>query len=386
MFQRLCKLSLNNSFFLFGARATGKSTLVRGLGKGLNMVSVDLLDPAQYEEATLRPSELAARIRGIAGPDTWIFIDEVQKAPRILDVAQQLIDQKDARFILTGSSARKVKRGGANLLAGRAYNYQLYPLTSVELGSSFDLNHYLSLGGLPRTWNISDAQERIIYLRSYVSTYLKEEIAEEQIVRKLEPFGRFLQVAAQCSGKVINYSSIAKDVGTSDQTVKTYFQILEDTLVGFILPAFSESVRKSQGQSPKFYLFDTGVLRTLQRVIDQPLSDRNYEYGNLFEHFIIHEIKRRAEYLGRDYSYSFLRTQRDQEIDLIIERPGRKRAVIEIKSTTQIREADVNILKQLGSDIQDAELFCLSRDPDRKRYGEIIAINWKDGIEEILDY
>jgi uncharacterized protein len=285
---------------------------------------------------------------------------------------------------LTGSSARKLRRGGANLLAGRAYTYNLFPLTASELADQFDLDARLAYGGLPRVWNITDPFERAVYLRSYVSTYLKEEIAQEQILRKLEPFSRFLPIASQCSGKIINYSSIARDVGVSDQTVKIYFQILEDTLIGFMLPAFHESVRKAQSKSPKFYLFNTGVLRTLCRVIDQPLSDRNCEYGNLFEHFVIQEIRTRAKYLSRDYSYSFFRTAGDQEIDLIIDRPGRKRALIEIKSTTCLREQDITSLQRLSGDIRNSELFCLSRDPQAKQFDKLLALPWREGIDEIL--
>lgn len=189
-----------------------------------------------------------------------------------------------------------MRRGGGNLLAGRAYSFQLFPLTSVELADRLDLDTHLAFGGLPTIWNITDQRERALYLRSYVTTYLKEEISEEQVVRKIEPFSRFLQVAAQSSGMIVNYSKISRDVGVSDQTVKTFFQILEDTLLGMILPPYHRSIQEAQGQSPKFYLFDTGVVRTPNRQIDRPLSDETYNYGALFEHFVIHEITRRSIY------------------------------------------------------------------------------------------
>ena len=198
--------------------------------------------------------------------------DRIQKAPKLLDSVQKLIDRDNGRFILTGSSARKLKRGAANLLGGRAYTYNLFPFVSSELKDKFDLNQYLAFGGLPKTWLISSPEERVLYLRSYVNTYLKEEIAEEQIVRKLEPFRKFLQVAAQASGTILNYSAIARDVGVSDQTVRTYFDILEETLLGFHLPPFGRSIRKAQGKSHKFYLFDSGVIRALKRTIDQEYS------------------------------------------------------------------------------------------------------------------
>lgn len=384
MFNRTLNPLKTNSFFLFGARGTGKSTLIRNIFQGIPTLEIDLLNPLQFEQATLGLSELLARINSALDQNQWIFIDEVQKSPKLLDYVQSMIDQRGAKFILSGSSARKLKRGGANLLAGRAFTYNLHPLTRQELAGSFDLNTHLAFGGLPRVWNTASVEERILFIRSYVTTYLKEEIAEEQIVRKLEPFAKFLQVAGQSSGKIVNYSSIAGDVGVSDQTIKSYFQILEDTLLGFFIPAFNESIRKSQGKSPKFYFYDTGILRGLKRTIDQPLTESTYEYGDLFEHFIIQEIRRRAEYKGYDFEYSFLRLANNHEIDLIIDRPGKPRAIIEIKSTNSIQEKHTQTLFNLGSDIKNSELFLLSRDPNKKRFGTLRCFYWEEGINEIL--
>jgi len=385
MFRRWLNPLNSNNFLLFGARGVGKSTLVKSMLEGSRTLLIDLLDPVQFEQATLGIGELMARIEswGKNGGE-WVFIDEVQKAPKLLDLAQKFIDQTQLKFILTGSSARKLKRGGVNLLAGRAYTYSLYPLLASELGDAFDINQYLSFGGLPRIWGIKSTHERIIYLRSYVSTYLKEEIAEEQVVRKFEPFTKFLQVAARSSGKIVNFANIARDVGVAGHTVKTYFQILEDTLIGHLLPAFSESVRRSQSLSPKFYFFDPGLLRALLRQVDQPLTEQTYNYGNLFEHFIINELKRSAEYKSHDFQFSFLRTANNQEIDLIIDRPGHKRAVVEIKYTTNLRESDVTVTNRLGSEISDASLYCLSRDSTRKQFGAVDAMHWQDGIAEII--
>ena len=295
-----------------------------------------------------------------------------------------MIDRQKGKFALSGSSARKLKRGSANLLAGRAYTYNLHPLTSVELEADFKLIDYLAFGGLPHIWNIHSAEEKTLYLRSYITTYLKEEVAEEQIVRKLEPFSKFLQVAAQSSGQIVNYKNISKDVGVSDQTVKSYFQILEDTLLGFMIPSFSHSIRKSQGKSPRFYFFDNGVLRALRRTVNQPVSESNYEFGSLFEHFIIQEIKNRGGYMGKDYNYYFLRLASDDEIDLIIDRPGKPLAAIEIKSTTAIKEEHTKVIRRLGPDLGDAELFLLSRDQNSKRFGELKCLHWEEGIKEIF--
>ena len=385
MLSRLCKPLISNSFLLFGARGAGKSTLVKALLRPLNPLIINLLEAAQIESALFALPELEARIEAAVESGRWIFIDEIQKAPRLLDVAHRLIDEKGGRFAISGSSARKLRRGGANLLAGRAYSFELFPLTSVELADRFDLDTHLAYGGLPSIWNITDQRERALYLRSYVTTYLKEEISEEQIVRKIEPFSRFLQVAAQSSGKIINYSKIAKDVGVSDQTVKTYFQILEDTLLGTILPPYHRSIRKAQGQSPKFYFFDTGVIRALNRQLDRPLSDETYNYGILFEHFVIHEIQRRAAYAERDWAFSFIRTADDQELDLIIDRPGMSTVVVEIKSTTRIRPEDAVVAARLGKDIPGSQIVVLSRDTEAKQYEAVRCMHWSEGLTEIFE-
>jgi len=380
MLRRQCNPLISNSFLLFGARGTGKSTLTKALLSPFNPLVVNLLESTQIERALFALPELEATIEAAVSSGRWVFIDEIQKAPRLLDIAQRLIDEKGAKFAISGSSARKLRRGGGNLLAGRAYSFQLFPLTSEELADAFDLDTHLAFGGLPTIWNSTDQRERTLYLRSYVTTYLKEEISEEQIVRKVEPFSRFLQVAAQSSGSIINYSSIARDVGVSDQTVKTYFQILEDTLIGMTLPPYHRSIRKAQGQSPKFYLFDTGVIRTLNRQIDRPLTDETYNYGTLFEHFIIHEITRRALYAERDWAFSFLRTADGQEVDLVIDRPGMKTIVAEIKSTKVVRAEHTEVVARLGKDIPDSEIVLLSRDTEPKQYGNVRCMHWRDGI------
>ncbi len=338
----------------------------------------------EQEQVAFALPELVARIKAQLALQRWIFIDEIQKAPKLLDTVQKLIDQNNGRFILTGSSARKLKRGAANMLGGRAYTYNLFPFVSSELGGLFDLNQHLAFGGLPKTWSIQSPEERVLYLRSYINTYLKEEIAEEQIVRKLEPFRKFLQVAAQASGTILNYSAISRDVNVSDQTVRTYFDILEETLLGFHLPPYERSLRKAQGKAHKFYLFDTGVIRALRRTIDQPFNESTYEYGILFEHFVIGEIRRRAEYLFKDFSYSYLRTPYGMEIDLIVERPGRKTCVIEIKSSTSVKEEHTKNLTHLGPDFGDAELLIISRDPHPKRFGKISCLPWEQGIEMVV--
>ncbi len=201
-----------------------------------------------------------------------MLLDEIQKVPKLLDEVHRLIEEKtDKIFILTGSSARKLKHGGANLLAGRAFVYHLFTLSCFELKEKFDLEKALHWGTLPKIFSLDGDSEKSEFLRSYADTYLKEEIWNEQVVRKLQPFRRFLEVAAQCNGKIINYANIARDVGVDDKTIKEYFCILEDTMIGFFLEPFRNSFRKRLVEKPKFYFFDTGIVRSLSRRLSVPL-------------------------------------------------------------------------------------------------------------------
>ncbi len=383
MLHRLVKFLPTHSFFLFGARGTGKTYLLNHRLKSERTLHINLLDPEEERRLALNPSSLLQRVQSLDAKIDCVFIDEVQKVPALLDVVHHCIEQQGLRFALTGSSARKLKRGGANLLAGRAFTHHLYPLCAAELGSHFELDDVLRWGSLPRLLQLPSEEEKAAYLRSYTITYLKEEIAMEQIVRKLDPFQRFLPIAAQMSGEVINFSKIARDVGVSVKTVQGYFTILEDTLLGRFIQPFHESVRKRQTGNPKFYLFDTGVRRALQRQLTLPLERRSYDYGQAFEHFVINEINRLQHYLNRDYELSFLRTHDNAEIDLIIERPGQARALIEIKSATHITRDDLRHLLRFGADIAESECFCLSQDPHPKVIDGVHCLPWQQGLEAL---
>jgi predicted AAA+ superfamily ATPase len=383
MVNRLSKILINNSFFLFGARGVGKTYWLEQILPKNSTHIINLLDPLEEEKFLLDPGELLKRIEQLKENHTHIMIDEIQKAPKLLDLVQHAIEKTDLVFALTGSSARKLKRGGANLLAGRAFTYYFYPFSHRELADDFDLNFALRWGTLPKVCNLTTDEERQLYLRSYVNTYLKEEIAEEQIVRKLDPFRKFLQIASQSSGTIINFSKIAKDTGVSIPTVQTYFQILEDTLLGTILSPFHESIRKRQFENPRFYFFDNGVRRALDRTITIDLIPQTSAYGVAFEHFIVNEIIKLKAAKNLDFELSYLRTYGDAEIDLIIERPGLPRALIEIKSKTHISDEDVRHLQSLGPDIPNSESFCLSNDPNSKKIGSVACLPWQTGLIEI---
>lgn len=383
MFNRLLRFSPNSSFFLFGARGTGKTYLLKQRFRPSESLYIDLLDPDEIDTYSLRPRTLVEQLAALPETTEWIIIDEIQRVPKLLDLVHQQIESSRFKFALSGSSARKLKHGGANLLAGRAFVNHLFPLTSREIGEQFSLEQALAWGTLPRLFALENDEDRRDFLRTYAHIYLREEISQEQIVRKLEPFRRFLFVAAQMSGRIINFSKIAREVGASTPTVQTYFQILEDTLVGFLLEPFHESIRKRQSGNPKFYFFDTGVQRALENTLTVELKPQTYAYGLAFEHFVINEINRLQSYAKKDYRLSFLRTKDGVEIDLIIERPGLKRALIEIKSTERVNEEDVRSLQFLGKDISNSEAFCLSLDPTPKKIGDVLCLPWQQGLEEI---
>jgi len=383
MVNRLIHLPRRGSFFLFGARGTGKTHLLHEHFKSSEIVYFDLLDPELFQTLSLRPKALSEQLDALSKRIQWAVIDEVQRIPELLNVVHQQIESRHRQFALTGSSARKLKRGGANLLAGRATLLHLFPFTARELGKQFMLRDALQWGTLPKIHSLKTSEEKHDYLRTYTYTYLQEEITQEQVLRRLDPFRRFLPVAAQMSGQIINFSKIAAEVGTTVVTVQSYFRILEDTLIGFLLDPFHESIRKRQRENPKFYFFDTGVQRALENTLQVELRPRTYAFGNAFEHFVINEIMRLASYQKKDYRFSYLRTKDGVEIDLIVERPGLKRALVEIKSTQRVAEDDVRALKQLAPDISRSESFCLSLDPTPKKISGISCYPWLQGLGEL---
>jgi len=383
MFNRDVTFPENNSFFLFGARGTGKTFLLKDRFESSKALYIDLLDPEHNQTYSLRPRTLVEQIAALPEKTEWVIIDEIQKVPRLLDLVHQQIEQSRFKFAMSGSSARKLKHGGANLLAGRAFVNYIFPLTGREIGDRFSLESALAWGTLPRIFALESVDDKRDFLRTYTHIYLKEEITEEQVVRRLDPFRRFLFVAAQMSGQIVNFSKIAREVGASTPTVQTYFQILEDTLVGFLLEPFHESIRKRQRDNPKFYFFDTGVQRALNNTLTIELRPQTYAFGLAFEHLVINEINRLQSYAKKDYRFSYLRTKDGVEIDLIIERPGLKRALVEIKSTEQVTEDDVRPLQHMEKDIANSEAFCLSLDSTAKKIGEVLCFPWQRGLEEI---
>ena len=383
MFHRLLQTTRNHSFFLFGARGTGKTTYIRDAFEPEASLYIDLLDPETEDAYRRTPRRLENQVRALPDAVEWVLIDEVQRAPRLLDLVHRLIESTGKRFVLTGSSGRKLRRGASNLLAGRAFVYNLHPLTAPELGDAFDIDDALRWGTLPEICSLRGNDDREAYLRAYALTYLKEEIVAEQVVRRLDPFRHFLEVAAQSNGMVVNYANIAKDVGADPKAVKAYFGILEDTLVGFLLPAYHRSIRKQQRVSPKFYFFDGGVKRALDRTLRVPLNAGTYEYGKAFEHFVITQIAHLSSYRHPDWRLSHLRTGSGAEIDLVIERPGQSEALIEIKSARRIDERDVRGLARFTGDFANPTALCVSQDPTRMQIDGVLCLHWRDALAEL---
>jgi len=382
MIHRLCKLSKSNSFFLFGPRGTGKSTLLKQWSQGLDCLEIDLLEPETELRYSAHPQSLLADWK--SKKTKWIFIDEIQKVPALLDVVHQGIEKHGIKFALTGSSARKLRRGSANLLGGRAFEFHLHPFSSLELGRDFDLNASLAFGTLPKIFSLEDDSDKKRFLYSYISTYLKEEILVEQVIRKIEPFRRFLEVAGQMNGKILNYAAIARDASVEERSVQRYYQILGDTLLGFFLEPYQGSIRKRQSQKSKFYFFDCGVTRALQNTLELDLHPRTPPYGDLFEQFVINEFIRQNDYLEKRARFSYFRTKDDLEVDLIVELPGKGPILVEIKSKTKIASEDLRHLQAVRKDLAKSKGYVLSNDPNACEIDGIRCLPWREGLSEIL--
>lgn len=394
MFPRYMKPSLFQSFFLFGARGTGKSTLLRELfgfpegartgAKGHKAIYIDLLDTDEEQLFSTRPQALTERLDGLPPHIEWVVIDEIQKVPRLLDCVHQVIESKKRKFALTGSSARKLKAGAANLLAGRASVYHLSPITSLEQGIEFSLETALAFGSLPKILTLKNNEERATVLRAYAQTYLKEEVWAEQLVRKIETFRKFVEVVAQMNGKILNHAAIARDTNADVKTIHSYFEVLEETLLGFHLEAFDSSFRSRLAKKPKFYLFDCGVARALSRTLTVPLLPQTSAFGEAFEHFVISEALRIHSLREKDFRFSYLQTKDGLEVDSVIERPGRPLALIEIKSAEFVRDDMLASLNRMATEFPSAELYCLCREKMRRVVGRVQVVPWKEGLCEAL--
>jgi len=340
------------AFFLFGPRGTGKSTWIKQ--NFPHSLLIDLLSNATYLDHLKDPSLLKKEALAYS-PDTWIIIDEIQKITALLNEVQDLMENHGyKRFALTGSSARKLRRDGGNLLAGRAILKQLFPLTFEELNYSISVEQALNYGTLPASVNAASNEDRIDFLASYVETYLREEIREEGLVRRLESFARFLDVASLAAAQVTNLQSLARDSGVGRNSVRSFFSILEDTLMGCWLPAYRPRAKVKEIAHPKFYWFDTGVLRAAAGGFRQPLpSDWQ---GRMLETWLFHELSAYIHYHACGGELSYWRTPSGSEVDFIWQK-GSALVAIEAKAAKSYQTKFTAGIKALGENLKIKNRF-----------------------------
>jgi len=367
---QLAPLLAMKSFFLFGPRATGKTTLIRQQLAETATV-IDLLNSRNFLKLSSAPYELESLIA--ASPADYVVIDEIQRIPELLNEIHRLIESRRLTFLLTGSSARKLRRGKANLLAGRVWDARMFPLIYREI-PDFDLNRYLRYGGLPAVY-ISEYPEE--ELDAYVNTYLKEEILAEGLIRRLPPFSRFLKTIALANGEMINFTKLANDCQVPPSTVTEYVGLLEDTLIGFLLPAWTESKKRKAIKTGKFYFFDPGITHILAGT--ETLDRNSNLYGKSFEQFICMELRAYLSYTRKRLPLTYWRSKNGHEVDFLL---GTKTA-IEVKSTKKINSNDFKGLKYLKEEGVFQNLIIVSQDPVSTRTDNILAIPWQKFLADL---
>lgn len=348
MYTRLLPNS-DKSILLLGPRGTGKSTWIQSRFKQAH--AYDLLDTRESIRLNRDPGALFDELSGL-DPGAWVVIDEIQKAPALLDQAHRLMESRGLRFVLSGSSARKLRRGGINLLAGRAITTELFPLVSTELGGDFDLERALDLGGLPMA--ISDPAPKE-YLRSYAETYLDQEIRAEALTRNFAGFARFLEVAARHNGQTTNVSAIARDAGVARTSVQNHFDLLVDTLIGYWLPPWKLKAANKQVRHSKFYLFDCGVARALAGRLPYPVGDE--ERGSLLETLILGEMRAHLAYSGLRYPLHFWRDHHGAEVDVLAE-TAEGYVAVEIKASRRWERRFNRGLHKVRANLGEAKTRC----------------------------
>ena len=382
---QLSSLLGKKSFFLFGPRAVGKSYLIQQELMSYREVNkailFDLLQYKTFHRLSMSHSHLENIVneriseKKIKNKDIWIVIDEVQKLPQILDEVHRLIEKKGWRFLLTGSSSRKLKRGGANLLAGRAWSAYLYPLTFHEIGAkNFNLKRHLLYGGLPFVYLSKEPEEELLAYRSH---YLKEEIQLEALVKKVPQFSRFLEAAALSSGEILNFTKLGSDYGISPSTVREYYSILEETFVGFFLEPWIKSKKRKAISKAKFYLFDLGVLNSFTET--KNLNFHSNLFGKSFEHWIIQEMRAYLSYRRLFLKMGYWKSVNRQEVDLTV---GEEIA-IEIKATQKVSSKHLRNLKALQEERIFKKCFLVSCDPDNVLQDNVHCLHWSDFLHRL---
>ncbi len=365
----LAAATSKRSLFLLGPRQTGKSTLIRQQLAGA--FRIDLLENDTYLTLQRAPERLREWCTGVG---EVVVIDEIQKLPQLLDEVQLLIERKKLRFLLTGSSARKLRSGGVNLLGGRARSQSLHPLSIHELGERFELDRALHHGLLPAIYLGDEPDED---LAAYVGTYLREEISHEALTRNVPAFARFLEVAALCNTEQINYTKIANDAQVARTTVQEYFQILRDTLLGWDLPAWQRTKKRKAVATAKFWFFDWGVVRHLRGT--GRMASPSPEFGQAFEAWIGHELKTWCDYRGKGAALCYWRSRAGHEVDFVV---GDEVAV-EVKATTNVTNRHVKGLVALREEALLKRHVVVCQEGRRRVVDGIDILPWQVFCEEL---
>lgn len=361
----------SESAFLWGARQTGKSTLLKSLFPGSPYF--DLLLSDEYDRFQRNPGLLREILIALNSPEV-VIIDEIQRIPALLNEIHWMIVNKNIRFILSGSSPRKILRTGSNLLGGRALRYELYPLVYQEI-PEFDLLRALNNGLLPRHY-LSHKPEKLI--SAYIGSYLRDEVMAEARIRNMAAFARFLEMAAFSNGEMVNYTNIATDCGVSAPTVKEYFQILEDTLTGRFLPSFQKKPKRRVILAPKFYFFDIGIANQL--VKRGRIEFGSESFGKAFEHFIYLELYAHSKYTDLNYQISYWRTTTQIEVDFIL---GDHDVAIEVKSTDMVNKRHIKGLQSFAEEYSVKRLIIVSNDPYPRQIENVSVLPWRIFLDQL---
>lgn len=357
----------NKSHFLLGPRQTGKTSLIRNTLKGVRVY--DLLDTSVYLALSRNPGRIGQELEK---HERIVVIDEIQRLPMLLNEAHRLIENKGVHFLLTGSSARKLRHGGINLLGGRARTKYLHPLTFKELGEKFDIHKVMSRGLLPSIYFSDDPWED---LKSYTGLYLQQEIVAEGAVRNMPAFSRFLGVAAFCNGTIVNFTNVSNDAQVARTTVYEYFEILKDTLILYELPPWKKTRKRKPLASSKYYFFDVGVVASLQ---GREFRLGTPEYGEAFETYLLHEMNSYSDYISGE-PLSYWRTASGYEVDFII---GDHTAV-EVKAKKNLSPRDIKSLKALAEEKKLKRYICVSFEPRKRTVEGITILPFREFLEAL---
>lgn len=353
MYTRLLKrpIEIGNSFFLFGPRGTGKTTWLREHFKSEGTVTIDLLNGDLYTELLARPHRLETLVG--AGNSSWVVLDEIQRIPALLHEVHRLIEDRGLRFAMTGSSARSLRKKGVNLLAGRALTFHMHPLSATETGQDFDLERAVRFGQLPA---IAASKAPHEYLKSYVQTYLREEVQQEGLTRNLSNFSRFLETASFSQGSPLNISDVARESALDRKLIDGYFSILEDLMIGTRLPVFTKRAQRRLVAHPKFYFFDAGVYRAIRP--RGPLDNPEESEGIALETLVLQELRALNDALGLEYEIFYWRTSDGTEVDFVLYGP-RGLLAFEVKRSSRYARSDLTGLRALKNDYPPARCYLL---------------------------